>query len=538
MARQPEIGNVQLYPNRVLRPTDRNGYVLKFYCPILGKRIRRSCSTRTRRDAKRIQRECQQRLLSGRYVESGGAITVAAEQIIKAAKTVQVLAGGEGLAWSECSEQYRNRMQSRMRKKSFVDTTYRLDVAERIFRLMDLREEDDNGPLLSTCTTLTSLEYLQDALLAGVESRKGTRSPNTVNSIMASIMAFVRYCRDHEWIDRIPPLRKIDVDEVMKGRPISGEEFDRMLEVTPTIVGIGVTPSWRFLLKVLWESGFRMQDLMRFSWDDLDQIYPVWPRLKSQHPTIVIPSSQKNRKNEEIPMLPGLVELLKGVPKKERSGWVVDPQPIEFTMKGQSDWFMPMHKDLSALLPKYSNCSIATACGVSEQTIRKWLKQYDLVREDRAEAGKALPQQLIAKLEQNALRKGSHRRQVKERMSVERVGRIIGDIGKQAGIVVRTTSVNGKKQIKFASAHDLRRGCAQRLINAGVSAETLKVIMRHREFSTTERYYGATKRAQSAATELVAKLLPGSCELTSLAESEITQLNPEEVRKLRSLLNS
>ena len=36
MARRPEIGNVQLYPNRPLRLSDKNGYVLKFYCPIQG----------------------------------------------------------------------------------------------------------------------------------------------------------------------------------------------------------------------------------------------------------------------------------------------------------------------------------------------------------------------------------------------------------------------------------------------------------------------------------------------------------------------
>jgi integrase len=62
------------------------------------------------------------------------------------------------------------------------------------------------------------------------------------------------------------------------------------------------------------------------------------------------------------------------------------------------------------------------------------------------------------------------------------------------------------KRLKYASAHDIRRGCAQRLINAGISAETLKLVMRHKDFSTTERYYGATRQAQSAASELFSKL--------------------------------
>jgi hypothetical protein len=77
MPRRPEIGNVQLYPDRPLRKSDRNGYVLKFYCPILCKRIRRNCGTRDRREARKIQRECQERLLNGDYQSSDGAITAA-----------------------------------------------------------------------------------------------------------------------------------------------------------------------------------------------------------------------------------------------------------------------------------------------------------------------------------------------------------------------------------------------------------------------------------------------------------------------------
>ena len=69
MARKPDIGNVQLYPDRPLRRGEKNGYVLKFYCPILGKRIRRNCGTRDRREARRIQRECRDRLLDGNYVD-------------------------------------------------------------------------------------------------------------------------------------------------------------------------------------------------------------------------------------------------------------------------------------------------------------------------------------------------------------------------------------------------------------------------------------------------------------------------------------
>lgn len=545
MARKPEIGNVQLYPNRSLTTADKNGYVLKFYCPIRGQRIRKRCGTRDRREARRKLNECRERLLNGRYVESGGAITADEEAAVQSKRMPVGVVAGDGLTWAECSEQYRNRMKPRMRRSSHGHMTYRLNVAERIFKRRSQAQGNVTELLLADCTTLVSLEYLQDALLEGIEGRRGPRSPNSVNSIMAVVMVFVRYCRDHEWIDRVPPLRKIDVDEVMKGRPISGEEFDRMIAATPAVVGKDAAPSWTFTLKVLWESAFRIQDAMRFSWDDCEQIHPVWPRLRSQHPTILIPSSQKNGKNEEIPMLPGLSELLRSVPKNQRTGWVVNPQPIEYTMKQQGQWLMPSVSDLALLLSVYSNCSIAKACGVSERTVRKWMERDGLVRAVRpSKPGHAIPDALIAELRRRARRNGTHCREVNARLTPEHVGRIIGDIGKKAKVVVRTMKDDAaKSRKKFASAHDLRRGCAQRLVNAGISAETLKVVMRHREFSTTERYYGATKRAQSAGSELAEKLTDG-CSKSELVGALVgapdvrLSFTPQQLQKLKALLET
>ena len=80
---------------------------------------------------------------------------------------------------------------------------------------------------------------------------------------------------------------------------------------------------------------------------------------------------------------------------------------------------------------------------------------------------------------------------------------------------------------------------AQRLINAGISAETLKVVMRYREFSTTERYYGATRQAQSGAIELVEKF-SAKCTKSELVGGIDRTPRPtaEEVKKLKALLNS
>jgi DNA-binding transcriptional MerR regulator len=211
-------------------------------------------------------------------------------------------------------------------------------------------------------------------------------------------------------------------------------------------------------------------------------------------------------------------------------------------MKGHGEWFMPLVTDLADLLTTYSNCSIARACGVSEQTIRNWMENFGLIRTGRpSKVGQSVPSDLIAALRSRATRNGRHRRPAHARLTTEHVGRIIVSIGKQAGIVVRKAKADGKTRTKYASAHDLRRGCAQRLINAGISAETLKVIMRHREFSTTERYYGASRCAQSAAAEIAAQLVTG-CSKSELVGTLVgtrddgLNLTPKQLKKLKALL--
>lgn len=546
MPRQPEIGNIQLYPNRPLRRSDRNGYVLKFYCPIRRQRIRKNCGTRDQREARRILRECRERLLNGQYLESEGAITSINE--VKSPPR-RVVPDSENKpaskSWQECYERYREHRKPRIRKKSLLDALSRLQISERILEGYRQDHNLSEGLPMSECVTLDMLEYLQDRLLAGDECRFDVRSPSTVNGMMGAVMAFVRFSHRHGWVDSVPAVQKLKVDDVMKGRPITGEEFERMLKTTPLIVGQDSSPSWEFTLRILWESGFRVGDVMDFSWDDERHIHPRWPARTGHHPTIVVPSSQKNGRSQEIPMVPGLETLLNSVAKSGRTGWVVNPLPMQYEIKADSDWFRPTIADLRDLSERYSNRSIAAAFGVSDTMVRKWLAEDGIRREVefRQDTG-AITAEEIDSVRRSAQRSSNHAaRRTTSRLTKERVSRIIAMIGEKAGIVVRQADTRTGHRVKHASAHDLRRGCAQRLINAGISAETLKIILRHRDFVTTEKFYGATRSAQSAAAELHTKL-PAVAHSDSLVgglvggKEKAPQLNAEELQKLKLLLAS
>jgi integrase len=110
------------------------------------------------------------------------------------------------------------------------------------------------------------------------------RSPNTVNTLMGAVMAFLRFCGSRGSIASVPELEKVDAEEVMKGRPVTEAEFQRMLDATPACRRQGFRRVLDFRLKVLWESGFRVGEMMDFSWDDSRFIHPVWPKRLEQLP--------------------------------------------------------------------------------------------------------------------------------------------------------------------------------------------------------------------------------------------------------------
>lgn len=235
-------------------------------------------------------------------------------------------------------------------------------------------------------------------------------------------------------------------------------------------------------------------------------------------------------------MLPGLQDLLEGINEVDRCGWIVNPLPIDYQIRSKAEWFKPTPRDLKRLANQYNNSAIGRACGVSETTVRKWLTKEGIERPQECGRyfGDIDPKAVIT-LRERSVRSMSHAAQrSKRRLTKERVGRIISSIGEAAAIIVREADPEAGRRQKFASAHDIRRGCAQRLINAGISAETLKLVLRHKDFKTTEQFYGATRAAQSAAGEIHQRL---SSAVTSDSILAREQLSVDEVAKLRSLLD-
>jgi integrase len=75
------------------------------------------------------------------------------------------------------------------------------------------------------------------------------------------------------------------------------------------------------------------------------------------------------------------------------------------------------------------------------------------------------------------------------RFDAEWVSKVITRIGKAAGVIVEQADERTGRPIKYASAHDLRRSCGERLRNAGVPPLVICRVMRHASWKTTRKHY-------------------------------------------------
>ncbi|EAQ82790.1 tyrosine-type recombinase/integrase [Blastopirellula marina] len=93
-----------------------------------------------------------------------------------------------------------------------------------------------------------------------------------------------------------------------------------------------------------------------------------------------------------------------------------------------------------------------------------------------------------------------------QRPDAEWVGKVISRIGKEAKIIVADADKKTGRPVKYASAHDLRRSCGNRLRNAGVPPLVISRVMRHASWETTRKHY-APGDVQKDAQKLIDHLL-------------------------------
>lgn len=153
--------------------------------------------------------------------------------------------------------------------------------------------------------------------------RSEGKAESTIASYLAHLKAALRWAVRVELLHKAPEIvkpKRAKSSKVMKGRPITGEEFDRMLsEVNEDTVGVGIK-HWKHLLRGLWLSGLRLSEAMLLTWDDQTKLRVD---LTGRRPMLIIPAElEKGHKDRRLPITPDFYELLATTPEEQRLGCV------------------------------------------------------------------------------------------------------------------------------------------------------------------------------------------------------------------------
>jgi integrase len=293
------------------------------------------------------------------------------------------------------------------------------------------------------------------------ELRKEGKSEASIASYTRHLKATLRWAHEQRLLSTLPKLampKRAKSAKVMKGRPITTEEFERMLAAVPKVVmpkpkketngevdpeqareqerhALAVVESWKHFLRGLWWSGLRLGESLVLRWDAEPGAIVV--DFTGRRPMLRIPGeAEKGGKDRLLPMAPEFAGFLAAIPEAERHGRVfklIGKHLAEARM--QTDW---VSRTVS---------EIGRKAGVVVD------------RRERRLVVDARRKKAMAKPETSKGRKAK------------------GEAGPDDGV-----------KCKYASAHDLRRAFGLRW-SSRVMPAVLQQLMRHESIETTMRYY-------------------------------------------------
>lgn len=262
----------------VVKYPGRANLVMRYKCPLTGKQHARSTGTPRRKDAEKVAAKWEAELQEGRYSRDSK------------------------MGWDEFVIFYEANALAGLSPRTagtYAGTLNRFKAFCRPERLSDV----------TTARVTAFVAELRE---------KGVREA-TIARHLRCVKAFTRWAVKQGLLATPPTItmpKRVRGAKVMRGRPITGEEFDRL-----ALKARAEGPEWEFYVKCLWASGLRLAESLTLSWEDHPGAIVV--DLEGDYPMLRIPAeAEKAHRDRVLPIAPEFLELLQSVPEAQRRGRV------------------------------------------------------------------------------------------------------------------------------------------------------------------------------------------------------------------------
>ena len=300
----------------------RTNLYMRYLDPLTGKHVERSTGTRKKREAERIAAKWEAELQEGRY-KSPLKVT-----------------------WEEFRERYEMDGVAGLAEKTLDQIGIVFNSVETVAPVQRLIDLNTNQIIV-----------WQNGL------RNRGLAESTIKSYTAHLKASIRWARDVGMIHELPKIsmpKRAKQAKAMKGRPITAEEFERMLAKIPDVLGKKYVADWEHFLRGLWWSGLRLGEALRLTWDGDN----LRVEIMDGEPCLHIPAdSHKSNRLELLPVAPEFAEMLLTVPTDDRTGFVFRTR----TRRGESRRV----DNVSTTI-----CRFGKAAGVKVDTSRRAGKEH------------------------------------------------------------------------------------------------------------------------------------------------------------------
>ena len=379
----------------VVKYPDRDHFMLRWKDPVTGKLRSKTAGTSLRREAERAAVRLEKEISEGKH---GPAAR---------------------MSWQEFREYHERHCLSAMKPRSFKAYLVALNAYERFHKPVRLAD------ISAACVTSWQTEL-----------RIEGKSEATIACYTRHLRAVLNWAQTQGLLNVVPMItmpKRVRGTKAMKGRPITTEEFERMLVAVPCVVGVEAAASWRHYLQGLWVSGLRLTESLLLEWTNRKPGALVVD-FSGRHPMLRIPAeSDKGGQDRLLPIAPEFANFLQATPVKERHGRV-------FKLVGR-------RRDNARMLADWVS---RVVCRIGREA-RIVVDERERRLVSDARAGKARSKSKARKRHKSEIEDGGVKR-------------------------------------KYASSHDLRRAFGLRW-STRVMPIVLQQLMRHESIETTLRYY-------------------------------------------------